>query len=60
MRHESQLYSVSYFLSGRMNSLNLIFAITGSIRPAGFALSLSASVLMSVRERQKRESVAYA
>lgn len=49
MRHESQLYGVGYFISVRINSLNFILAITGSDRPAGFALSLSASVLMSVR-----------
>lgn len=41
--HESQLCGVGYFISGRMNSLNFILAITGSDRPAGCALSLSAS-----------------
>lgn len=60
MRHESQLYSVGYFISRRMNSLIFFLAITGSDRPAGCALSLSASVLKSVRQREKRESVAYA
>lgn len=49
MRQESQLYSVGYFVTGRMNSLNLILAITGSNKTAGFALSLNASVLLSVR-----------
>lgn len=52
--------SVDDFISGRIDYFNFIFTITESVRPAGYTLCLSASVLLSVRWGEKRESVAYA
>ena len=50
--------SVDDFISGKMDYF--IFTITGFVRPAGYTLGLSASVLLSVRCGEKGESVAYA
>lgn len=37
------------FISGTIDYFNFIFTITGFVRPAGYTVCLSASVLVSVR-----------
>lgn len=56
----NDMVSVDDFISGKMDYFNFIFTITGFVRPAGYTLGLSASVLLSVRCGEKGESVAYA
>lgn len=53
------MVSVDDFISGRINYFNSIFTITGSVRPAGYTLCLSASAL-NVCETEGKESVVYA
>lgn len=42
------------FVSGRIDYFNFIFTVTGSVRPAGYTLCLSTSVLTSMRWGEKR------